>query len=220
MEKGDYDPFVIFFSFNPNNFNQVIRQPEIGDNYFQKKNNITGSAFVFDKLYSRDLILRIGDYLGPNVWNQNLSFCDDFLLAFAAMKCAKSIVNIGKIGYWHFMDSYTSTTSNVWAMEGDKLKNPDKTNRDLGNYMIILSKMLDLTENEPESLEFRETICAKLLKDGYLECFARSLYFDTLINLFERLDNWKYATEDLKKRVKSYIKKILKHKYEPEKKSE
>ena len=220
MEKGDYDPFVIFFSFNPNNFNQVIRQPEIGDNYFQKKNNITGSAFVFDKLYSRDLILRIGDYLGPNVWNQNLSFCDDFLLAFAAMKCAKSIVNIGKIGYWHFMDSYTSTTSNVWAMEGDKLKNPDKTNRDLGNYMIILSKMLDLTENEPESLEFRETICANLLKDGYLECFARSLYFDTLINLFERLDNWKYATEDLKKRVKSYIKKILKHKYEPEKKSE
>ena len=220
MEKGDYDAFVIFFTFNPNNFNQVIRQPEIGDNYFQKKNNITGSAFVFDKLYSRDLILRIGDYLGPNVWNQNLSFCDDFLLAFAAMKCAKSIVNIGKIGYWHFMDSYTSTTSNVWAMEGDKLKNPDKTNRDLGNYMIILSKMLDLTENEPESLEFRETICAKLLKDGYLECFARSLYFDTLINLFERLDNWKYATEDLKTRVKSYIKKILKHKYEPEKKSE
>jgi glycosyltransferase involved in cell wall biosynthesis len=219
-DNGEMDPFVIFFTFNPNNFNQVIRQPEIGDNYMQKKNNITGSAFVFDKLYSRDLILRIGDYLGPNVWNQNLSFCDDFLLAFAAMKCAKSIVNIGKIGYWHFMDSYTSTTSNVWAMEGDKLKNPDKTNRDLGNYMIILSKMLDLTENEPESLEFRETICAKLLKDGYLECFARSLYFDTLINLFERLDNWKYATEDLKKRVKSYIKKILKHKYEPEKKSE
>ena len=86
MEKGDYDSFVIFFSFNPNNFNQVIRQPEIGDNYMQKKNNITGSAFIFDKLYSRDLILRIGDYLGPNVWNQNLSFCDDFLLAFAAMK--------------------------------------------------------------------------------------------------------------------------------------
>ena len=219
-EKGEYDPFVIFFSFNPTNFNKVIRQPEIGDNYYQKRKNVTGSAYVFDKLYRRDLILRIGDYLGPQVWNQNLSFCDDFLLAFASMKCAKSIVNIGQIGYWHFMDSFTSTTSNVWAMEGDKLKNPDKTNRDLGNYMIIISRMLDLTENEPDTLEFREEVCKHLLVDGYLECFARSMYYDTLINLFERLYNWKYATQDLKNRVKSYVQKIIRFQYDPAKKVE
>ena len=219
-EKGEFDPFVVFFSFNPTNFNQVIRQPEIGDNYWQKKKNITGSAFVFDKLYNRELILRVGDYLGPHFWNQNLSFCDDFLLAFGAMKCAKSIVNIGQIGYWHFMDSFTSTTSNVWAMEGDKLKNPAKTNRDLGNYLLILSRMLELTENEPDTLEFREEILRHILKDGYLECFARSIYYDTLINLFERLYSWKYTNAEVKKRIKAYIQMILKHKYEPEKKFE
>ena len=219
-EKGEFDPFVVFFSFNPTNFNKVIRQPELGDNYFQKKKNVTGSAFVFDKLYSRELILRIGDYLGPNVWNQNLSFCDDFLLAFAAMKCTKSIVNIGQIGYWHFMDSYTSTTSNVWAREGDKLKYPDKTNRDLGNYMIILSKMLELTENEPNTLEFREEILRHLLKEGYLECIAQSIHYETFLSLFERLYNWKYINEELKNRIKSYMRMILKYKIDPEKKYE
>ena len=218
--NGEFDPFVIFFSFNPTTFQKVIRQPEISDNYWQRKKNITGSAFVFDKLYNRELVLRIGDYLGPHLWNQNLSFCDDFLLAFAAMKCTKSIVSIGQIGYWHFMDSYTSTTSNVWAMEGGKLKNPNKTNRDLGNYMIIISRMLELTENEPDTLEFREAILTHLLKDGYLECFARSIYYDTLISLFERLYIWKYTTEEVKKRINSYVKKILKFTYEPEKKLE
>ena len=220
MTNGEYDPFVIFFTFNPTNFYQIIRQPELGDNYWQKKKNITGSAFVFDKLYKRELILRVGDYIGPHFWNQNLSFCDDFLLAFASMKCAKSIVNISQIGYWHFMDSFTSTTSNVWAMEGDKLKNPNKTNRDLGNYTLILSRMLELTEDEKDTLEFREEILTKLLKDGYLECFARSIHYETLLNLFERLYYWKYSTEELRKRIKSYVKMILKHRYEPEKKFE
>ena len=48
------DPFVLFFTFNPNNFDKVIKQPEIGDNYMQKKKNITGSGLVFDKIYNRE----------------------------------------------------------------------------------------------------------------------------------------------------------------------
>ena len=93
-DSGELDQFVIFFTFNPNNFNQVIKQPEIGDNYMQKKKNITGSGFVFDKIYSKELIYRIADYISPQIWNQNLIYMDDFLLAFASMKMANSIVNI------------------------------------------------------------------------------------------------------------------------------
>ena len=36
-EKGEMEQFVIFNTYNPNIFNQVIRQPEIGDNYMQKR---------------------------------------------------------------------------------------------------------------------------------------------------------------------------------------
>ena len=32
-DNDEMDPFVIFFTFNPNNFDKVIKQPEIGDNY-------------------------------------------------------------------------------------------------------------------------------------------------------------------------------------------
>ena len=59
--------FLIFTTFNPHNFYKVIKQPEISDNYFQKSNNITGSGFVFDKIYSRELMKRVADYLGPHV---------------------------------------------------------------------------------------------------------------------------------------------------------
>ena len=217
-EKGEMDPFAIFCTFNPFNFEQIIRAPEIGDNFMQKKKNITGSGFVFDKIYSRDLILRVGDYLGPHIWNQNLIFVDDLLLAVGAMKCAKSIVNIGEIGYWHFMDSDTSTTSRIWDLDGDRLKEPEKTNKKLGDYMIILSRILELTENEPETEEFREELVKRLLKEGYIHVFARSIHYDALINLFERLYNWKYATEEAKIRIKAYVKMILKYKLEPEKK--
>ena len=217
IKDGVMDPFVIFFTFNPNNFNQVIRQPEIGDNYMQKKKNVSGSGLVFDKIYSRALIERIADYLGPHIWNQNLIYCDDFILCFACMKQAKSIVNIGEIGYWHFIDQATSTTSNVWEIDGDRLKNPDKTNKKLGDYMITLNRMLELTDNEPQTGEFREDIIKGLIKPEYLPTFARSIHFDKLLSLFEKLYCWKYTDEEAKKRIQSYVKTILSYKVEPEK---
>ena len=71
------EPFAIFCTFNHFNFGQIIRAPEIGDNFMDKKKNIPGSCFVFDKINNRDSILRVGDYL--DIWNQNLIFVDDLL---------------------------------------------------------------------------------------------------------------------------------------------
>ena len=128
-DDGKMDKFAIFFTFNPNTFNQVIRAPYIGDNYFQNKKDVTGSGFVFDKIYSRSLIIRAANYIGPDIWNQNLVYIDDLLLCFAAMKNAKTIVSINDIGYWHFFDKKTSVTSGVWEIEGDRLKYPAKTKK-------------------------------------------------------------------------------------------
>ena len=217
-DNGEMDPFVIFFTFNPNNFDKVIKQPEISDNYMQKKKNVTGSGLVFDKIYSRDLIKRVADYIGPQIWNQNLVFVDDFLLCFACMKMAKSIVNIGEIGYWHYMDQTTSVTSKVWQIDGDRLKYPEKTNKKIGDYMIVLNRILQLTDNEPGTLEFREDIIKGLLKEEYLLAFARSIHYDTLLRLFEKLYNWKYTDAEAKKRIQNYIRKILKYKIEPRRK--
>ena len=208
-DNGEMEPFVIFNTYNPNNFNQIIRQPEIGDNYMQKKKNVTGSGFVFDKIYSKELMIRIADYIGPHIWNQNLVYVDDFLLAFASMKMTKNIVNIGEIGYWHFVDKDTSTTSNVWEIEGDKLKYPDKTNKKIGDYMTILGRMLELTENEPQTGEFREDIIKELTDKQYMPTIARSVHYVKFLNLFEKFYNWKYIDREAKKRVRNYMRDLL-----------
>ena len=218
LDNGEMDNFYLFFTFNLHNFNQVIKQPEIRDNYMQNKKHVTGSGFVFDKIYSKELIYRIADYLGPHIWNQNLIFVDDFLLAFAAMRTTNSIVNSGQVGYWHFMDTVTSTTSNVFEIEGYRLKNPDKTNKKLGDYMIILERMLELTDDDKETLEIREDILSNLVQDQYLPSIARSVHFDKFLSLFEKLYNWKYITPDAKKRINKYVEFCLKYWVDPEKK--
>ena len=218
LDNGEMDDFYLFFTFNLSNFNILIKQPEIRDNYMQKRKHVTGSGFVFDKIYSRELVYRIADYIGPHVWNQNLIFVDDFLLAFAAMRTTNSIVNSGQVGYWHFMDTVTSTTSNVFEIEGYRLKNPDKTNKKLGDYMIILERMLELTDDDKETLEIREDILSNLVQDQYLPSIARSVHFDKFLSLFEKLYNWKYITQDAKRRINKYVEFCLKYWVDPEKK--
>jgi len=218
LDNGEMDRFYLFFTFNLFNFNKVIKQPEIRDNYMQKKKHVTGSGFVFDKIYSRPLMKRIADYIGPHIWNQNLIFVDDFLLAFAAMRTTDSIVNSGQVGYWHFMDTVTSTTSNVFEIVENRLKNPDKTNKKLGDYMIILERMLELTEDDKESLEIREDILSNLVQDQYLPSIARSVHFEKFLSLFEKLYNWKYVTTEVKKRINKYVEFCLKYWVDPEKK--
>jgi len=211
-DNGKIESLVIFNTYNPNNFNQIIRSPHIGDNYMQKKKDVTGSGLVFDKIYKKELIYKIGDYLGPHIWNQNLIYVDDFLLAFAAMKTADTIVNIASIGYFHLIDKQTSTTSNVWDIEGDKLKNPEKSNKKIGDYMIILERMLQLTENEPQSGEFRESIINELVNDQYLNAIARSVHYEKFLTLFEMMFNWKFIDDEAKKRIRENVNKIFEFK--------
>ena len=211
-DNGKIESLVIFNTYNPNNFNQIIRSPHIGDNYMQKKKDVTGSGLVFDKIYKKELIYKIGDYLGPHIWNQNLIYVDDFLLAFAAMKTADTIVNIASIGYFHLIDKQTSTTSNVWDIEGDKLKNPEKNNKKIGDYMIILERMLQLTENEPQSGEFRESIINELVNDQYLNAIARSVHYEKFLTLFEMMFNWKFIDDEAKKRIRENVNKIFEFK--------
>ena len=214
-DDGKMDKFAIFFTFNPNTFNQVIRAPYIGDNYFQNKKDVTGSGFVFDKIYSRSLIIRAANYIGPDIWNQNLVYIDDLLLCFAAMKNAKTIVSINDIGYWHFFDKKTSVTSGVWEIEGDRLKYPAKTNKKIGDFMIILERMLQLTENEPQSGEFREFALKQLGTDEFLPTISRSNHYEKYLFLVEKAYKWKYINKSTKNSLKKFFNYILSFEIDP-----
>jgi hypothetical protein len=84
--------------------------------------------------------------------------------------------------------------------------------------MIILGRILELTDNEPQMAEFRESHLKDLVKEQFLPSFARSVHYDTFLSLFDKLYNWKYQTEDGKKRVREYVRTILTYKIDSERK--
>ena len=125
------------------------------------------------------------------------------------MKTCNTIVNLASIGYFHLIDKTTSTTSNVWEIDGYKLKYPDKSNKKIGDYMIILERMLQLTENEPQSEEFRESIISEIADDQYLYAISRSVHYEKFLTLFEMMYNWKYISTNAKERIREKVSKIL-----------
>ena len=208
-EKGEMGNFLIFTTFNIHSFDKVLKQPEISDNYMQKSRNITGSGLVFDKIYSKELLRRVADYIGPHIWNQNLVFSDDFLLCYAAIRMTNSMVNIADIGYWHNFNTQTSATSNVWQLEGYKLKNPEKSNKKIGDYILITERLLELTENEPQFLQFREFTMRKLGEEAFIKGVARSIYYDRYLTCCENFINWKYIDKAAKERSLKFMKYLL-----------
>ena len=209
IESLNYIPTV-----NLNNVNKILKSPDIFLNYFQKKRDITESRFIFDKMYKRELIEKAADLIGPQIWNQILSFGYEFLFAFAVMKQCNSFINIKDICYCHKIKD----ESTMWEIDGDRLKYNEDSNKKIGDYMLVLERMLQLTENEKDNGEFRENILKELLEEKYLKSIARSIFYDKFITLFEKIYNWKYADKDTKKRAKENIKTIISYKIESGKK--
>ena len=199
---------------NLNNLNKILKNPDIFANYLQKNKDITESRFIFDKIYKRDLIQKAADYIGPQIWNQILEFGFDFLFTFAMMKQCNSFINIKDICYCHKFKDFSA----MWEIDGDRLKYNDDSNKKIGDYMLVLERILQLTENEKDNGEFRENILKELMEEKYLKGISRSIYYDKFITLFEKIYNWKYADKDTKKRTKENIRTIIGYKIESGKK--
>ena len=212
--KDQIESLNYISTVNLNNVNKILKSPDIFLNYFQKKRDITESRFIFDKMYKRELIQKAADLIGPQIWNQILSFGYEFLFAFAAMKQCNSFINIKDICYCHKIKD----ESTMWEIDGDRLKYNEDSNKNIGDYMLVLERMLQLTENEKDNGEFRENILKELLEEKYLKSIARSIFYDKFITLFEKIYNWKYADKDTKKRTKENIKTIISYKIESGKK--
>lgn len=215
IKNGESGNFLLFSTFNSNNFDKILKQPEIADNYLQKSNNITNSKFVFDKIYKRQLIKRVANFIGPQIWNQNITFSDDLLFVYSLMKMTKSMIIIKDIGYFHLFETHTS--NHDWDIDGYLLKNKEKTNKIIGDNMIIIERLLELTENDQNLLEFREFVLRQLGDEKYMKALARSLYYDKYLSLCEKFLNWKYIDKQSKERTIQFVKYLLKYKVDSEK---
>ena len=207
-DKGLFEKFGIIYTSNLNNtFNKVIRPPYIGNNYMQLRGNATGSTFVFDKIYKRSLVLKAADYIAPEFWNLNLVYLSDLLLSFGLMKSASTIVGISDVGYWHLFEK--NSNEDLWEIEENKLKNPDKNNEIIDDGLTVVERILQLTEDEPQSGEFREFILMKIGSDKLLLPIARSFHFERYLFLIEKAYNWKYINEKSKNKIKVFFNHVL-----------
>jgi glycosyltransferase involved in cell wall biosynthesis len=206
-DKGIFEKFGIFYTFNPNTFNKVIREPYIGYNFMQGRRDVTGSTFVFDKIYRRSLALRTANYIAPEFWNQNLVYLGELLLCFGMMKSAKTLVSISDVGYWHLFEKNYS--EDVLEIEPIELKNPEKSNIIIDGCITVVERILQLTEDEPESSEFREFILMKVGSDELLPAIARSFHFERYLYLIEKAYNWKYIKEKSKNKIKGFFNHVL-----------
>ena len=162
---GNISDFIILFnSFNQKIFGYVLHQPDISLNYFQETNAITGSGFVFDKIFGKELMKCTTDYIGPEYWNQNLIFSNEFFLCYSVMRMTYSMLCIGEIGYWHNFDNIESTSTNVWKLDRNRLLNPEKSNKKILDFIIITERIMELTEEESQYAFFREYIQKSIKK--------------------------------------------------------
>ena len=214
LYKGGFgfDTPCLFFTFCPFTLNKIFKQPELRDNYLARKRNITGSAYIFDKLYSRKCIEKIANSIGEPFWQQHLIFVDDFLFAFTAMRVAESFCMINEMAYWHWIENSDSVTSNFFGIDGFNLKNPEKTNKKILDYILIKEKMFQMVENDPNACELMLGIVRDMEKEGYYDILPRSVHFERFVNIYKKFMNWKYCTKDARKKALEGVKKFIKKK--------
>ena len=211
--EGNVQINSLISEIDKNNLTQIIRQPDIEDFFYNhvknKKNEI-----IYDKMYSKRLIKRIGNFIGPNIWNLNINYFHEYIMNFANIIKSKSLVYVEGVYYCHSLDN---NYKEEWELADDKLKNPKTTNKNLVDYMLLTDRIFELTDKEPKSIQFKESLLRKLGEEKILKALSRSLYFDHYLNLFEKLIKWKLIDEQTKRRNQEFVKYVLDFEVDPEK---
>ena len=196
-----------------NNLTMLIKQPDIEDYYYRNIKN--KNEVIYDKIYSKRLIKRISNFIGPHIWNLNINYFHEYIMNFASIIKSKSLVYVEDIFYCHAEES---KLNEEWEIVKDKLKSPKIVNKNFIDYMLITERLFELTDKEPKSIEFKEGLLRKIGDEKKLKALARSIYFDRYLNLFEKFIKWKLIDEETKKRNKEFVKFILNFEVDPENK--
>ena len=205
MIDGEIKINSLISQIDKNNLTTLIKQPDIEDFYYRNIKN-RNYEVIYDKMYSKRLIKRIGNFIGPNIWNLNINFFHEYIINFANIMKAKSLVYVEDIFYCHNLDN---KIKEEWEIVDDKLKKPEITNKNLIDYLLITERLFDLLEKEPKSIEFKESILKKIGDEQKLKALARSIYFDRYLYLYEKFIKWKLIDAETKKRNQQFVKYIL-----------
>ena len=201
-------------NIDKSNLTKLIRQPEI-ENYYYQSYKHKKKEIIFDKMYRKAVIKRMANFIGPNIWNLNINFFHEYILNFANIIKSKSIAYIEDIFYCHYLDK---NKKDDWEIVNDKLKTPQIANKNFLDYVLITDRLFQLTENEPKSIEFKESLLHSIGEEKIIKALARSIYYDNYLYLFGKFIKSKLIDEETKNRNKKFVNYILDFEVDPEKK--
>ena len=186
-------------------YNKIKRKPEVKTILFGQRQSQGGSGIVYDKLYSRNLIKKMGLFLGDDLIYKHLIFMEDFLISFAAFRCADNFMLMKKYGVWHWHQNPNGMTSKVSEISNEEFVYPEYSNKKIGDYLFIWEKMFDMTEDDPDEGIFRLNILYILYVGSDIrKIFSLSYHYERLLNICRRFFKWKYLTLEIKYQLLQY----------------
>jgi glycosyltransferase involved in cell wall biosynthesis len=204
-----YDYLVAYLS--KAKYDELVYPPNIKTLLFGQRDSPGGSGIVYDKLYRRNVINKMADFLGEDLVNIHLIFMEDFLISFAAFRTADSYMLMQAFGVWHWNKNPNGMTSKVSEIEDEEFVYPEYSNKKIGDYLTIWSKLFELTEDDPDEGVFRLNVLYILIVPNDLrKIFALSYHYEKLLNICRKFYSWKYITFDIKMKVSVYCQEAVK----------
>ena len=204
-----YDYLVAYLS--KAKYNEIVYPPNVKTLLFGQRDSPGGSGIVYDKLYRRNLINKMADFLGEDLVNIHLIFMEDFLISFGAFRTAESYMLMQSFGVWHWNKNPNGMTSKVSEIENEEFVYPEYSNKKIGDYLTIWTKLFELTEDSPDEGVFRLNVLYILIVPNDLrKIFALSYHYEKLLNICKKFYHWKYITLDIKIKLTVYCKEAVK----------
>ena len=205
IDTKNFRDVFLFSNENKNLYNKLYTQPEIKKSFFyaQGKEDIL-AGIIYNKLYSHHEIEKMADYIGEDFWNQHFIYMEDFIMVYSIARTAERMMLLSYGGVFHWYENPDGMTDGVFEIVGNKLKNPEQTNKKLGDYLSMWERAYDMTENEPDNEYFRLKLIFLLKSPDNRKVFALTYQYERILNLCRRMYNWKYSSQFAKNFVKEF----------------
>jgi len=191
-------------------YNRIKIKPAVKKILFGQRESQGGSGIVYDKLYSRNLIKKMGSFLGEDLIYKHLIFMEDFLISFAAFRCADNFMLIKMYGVWHWHQNPNGMTSKVSEISNEEFVYPEYSNKKIGDYLFVWEKLFDMTEDDPDEGIFRLNILYILYVGRDIrKIFSFSYHYERLLNICRRFYKWKYLTLEIKPQLLQYCRSAV-----------
>ena len=205
IDTKKFRDVFLFSNENKQLYDKLYTQPEIKQSFFyaQGKQDIF-AGIIYNKLYSHHEIEKMADCIGPEFWNQHFIYMEDFIMVYCIARTAERVMLFQSGGVFHWYENPDGMTDGVFDLDGKKLKNPENTNKKLGDYLSMWERTFDITENESDSEYLRLKLIYLLKSPDNRNVFALTYHYERIINLCKRMYNWKYSSQFAKDFAKEF----------------